>query len=133
MLNIEQINNMAATISGELGKQPATDAIKRAQTASDYLLFCISRIITETEHKENTLTVLERSNGFYSGYEYVNERFEQVFNTNVSSLLFSFIKHYTDIGYSIKMLDKSQESDFMDGRSVFAQPEAASDIHKTTA
>ena len=57
------------------------------------------------------LIVLERKNGWYGGYE-------QLFNTK-SSCLFDDIKFYTDKGYTVKCLDKTQEYEFMKGRTTF--------------
>ena len=63
------------------------------------------------------LIILERSNGWYGGYEKTEDGYEQLFNTNVQCL-FMDIKDYTDKGYSIKCLDKTQEKSFMEGRTI---------------
>ena len=62
-----------------------------------------------------TLLVLERQNGWYGGYEYINNRWDQLFNTNDRGL-FCSIKYYTDKGYTVTCLDRSQEEDFMRNR-----------------
>ena len=58
------------------------------------------------------LVVLERENGWYGGYIIENGRYNQVFNTDKTMLFFS-IKHYTDNGYTIVCMDKSDEKLFM--------------------
>lgn len=61
------------------------------------------------------LILLERSNGWYGGYESVDGEYVQLFNTD-SALLFLQMKRYTDKGYRVKCLDKTKEKEFMDGR-----------------
>lgn len=65
---------------------------------------------------ERELIILEGSNGWYGGYEKTKNGYDQLFNTN-AELLFCFIKNYTDKGYIIRCLDKSQEESFMIGRN----------------
>lgn len=62
------------------------------------------------------LVVLERKNGWYGGYEKKKNGYEQLFNTN-AHCLFTDIKLYTDKGYKVVCLDKSQEDEFMQGRT----------------
>lgn len=57
------------------------------------------------------LIILERTNGWYGGY--INN--SQVFNTEAIGL-FDSIKYYTDEGYKVICLDKTQEENFMQGR-----------------
>ena len=64
------------------------------------------------------LIILERSNGWYGGYEKTKGGYQQEFNTS-AGLLFYVIKDYTDKGYSIKCLDKTQEKSFLEGRETF--------------
>lgn len=64
------------------------------------------------------IVILERKNGWYGGYEQRNGKYEQVFSADARGLFFS-IKYYTDKGYSIKCLDKTQEAEFMKGRKTF--------------
>lgn len=64
------------------------------------------------------LIILERKNGWYGGYEKTKNGYEQLFNTK-SSCLFDDIKFYTDKGYTVKCLDKTQEYEFMKGRTTF--------------
>ena len=64
------------------------------------------------------LVVLERKNGWYGGYEKTKNGYEQLFNTD-KNLLFCSIKIYTDNGYTVKCLDKTQEEKFMQGRTTF--------------
>lgn len=67
----------------------------------------------ETPPKVNKeLIILERSNGWYGGYEKTKNGYEQLFNTS-SHCLFMDIKDYTDKGYTIRCVDKSQEETFM--------------------
>ena len=61
------------------------------------------------------LVILERKNGFYGGYIIKNNRYELVFNTDKTMLFFS-IKSYTDKGYTVVCLDKSDEKLFMRNR-----------------
>ena len=70
------------------------------------------------QETEKELVVLERKNGWYGGYEQRNGEYEQVFNTD-KSLLFWSIKNYTDKGYTVKCLDKTQEESFMHNRKIF--------------
>ena len=69
---------------------------------------------------KKTLIVLERSNGWYGGYEKRGNSITQVFNTYAQSL-FSDIKGYTDKGYSVVCIDKSHEHEFMQGRATFEE------------
>jgi len=64
------------------------------------------------------LVVLERKNGWYGGYEKTKNGYEQLFNTD-KNLLFCSIKIYTDKGYTVKCLDKTQEEKFMQSRTTF--------------
>lgn len=66
------------------------------------------------------LILLERSNGWYGGYEKRGNGYELLFNTDAKLLFFS-IKNYTDSGYTVKCLDKLQEIAFMDGRLTLEQ------------
>lgn len=61
------------------------------------------------------LIVLERKNGWYGGYEKTKSGYEQLFNTN-HHCLFDDIKFYTDKGYTVKCLDRTQEDELMQGR-----------------
>ena len=61
------------------------------------------------------LIILERKNGWYGGYEKNQNGYTQLFNTD-KHLLFTDIKRYTDKGYKIKCLDKTQEDEFMKDR-----------------
>lgn len=61
------------------------------------------------------LILLERKNGWYGGYEKTKDGYEQLFNTNAYCLFFD-IKIYTDKGYIVKCLDKTQEDEFMKDR-----------------
>lgn len=65
--------------------------------------------------KKKELVVLERTNGWYGGYEKRGRQYEQVFNTN-DRCLFMDIKFYADKGYNIICLDKTQEAEFMKSR-----------------
>ena len=71
----------------------------------------------DNHNMSKTLIILERSNGWYGGYEKRNKTCEQVFNTNCN-LLFHLIKSYTDQGYKIVCIDKSHENEFMKDRPV---------------
>ena len=62
------------------------------------------------------LIILERKNGWYGGYEKTKNGYEQLFNAD-KGLLFCSIKIYTDKGYKIVCLDKTQEDEFMKGRT----------------
>ena len=62
------------------------------------------------------LIVLERKNGWYGGYEKTKDGYEQLFNTDKNLLFFS-IKQHTDKGYKVICLDKTQEDEFMKGRT----------------
>ena len=64
------------------------------------------------------LIILERKNGWYGGYEKTKNGYEQLFNTS-AHCLFMDIKHYTDKGYKIICLDKTQENEFMKDRTTF--------------
>lgn len=66
------------------------------------------------------LIILERKNGWYGGYEKTKNGYEQLFNTS-SRCLFTDIKLYTDKGYIIKCLDKTQEEEFMKDRITFEE------------
>lgn len=66
------------------------------------------------------LIILERKNGWYGGYEKTKNGYDQVFNTN-DKCLFIDMKLYTDKGYKIKCLDKTQEDEFMQGRTTFEE------------
>lgn len=63
-----------------------------------------------------TLVVLERNNGWYGGYEKTKNGCEQLFNTD-KNLLFWSVKKFTDKGYKLILLDKSQEDEFMKNRT----------------
>lgn len=67
------------------------------------------------------LIVLERKNGWYGGYEKTKDGYEQIFNTD-KDMLFWAIKHYaTDKGYKVVCLDKTQEDEFMKGRTTIEE------------
>lgn len=68
--------------------------------------------------KKKELVILERTNGWYGGYEKRSGKYEQMFNTDKHCLFFD-IKIYTDKGYNIVCLDKTQEAEFMKGRTTF--------------
>ena len=65
--------------------------------------------------EEKTLTILERTNGWYGGYESTPDGPEQMFNTT-ADLLFDSLKRYADEGYRLVFLDRTQEADFMRDR-----------------
>ncbi len=69
---------------------------------------------------EKKLAILERNNGWYGGYVKRNGQYAQVFNTRKEDLFFS-IKCYTDKGYAIDCLDKSQEENFIKDRMTMEQ------------
>ena len=62
-----------------------------------------------------SLIILERKNGWYGGYEKNKNGYTQLFNTDKHCLFIS-IKYYTDKGYKVKCLDKTQEDEFMKDR-----------------
>lgn len=61
---------------------------------------------------------MKEKNGWYGGYEKTKNGYEQLFNTD-KGLLFWSIKNYTDKGYKIVCLDKTQEEEFMKSRTTF--------------
>lgn len=60
------------------------------------------------------LVVLERSSGEYNGYVLYNNQYVSLFDSS-PECLFAAIKKYTDKGYTVKCLDKSNTADFMMG------------------
>lgn len=82
----------------------------------NHLSQCLDNIPASILSEPPTLIVLERSNGWFGGYELIDGKYEQQFNTRDHSL-FNSIKPFTDKGYIVKMLDKSQENDFMKNRT----------------
>lgn len=82
----------------------------------------LGRILMDTRRKlkqrgNAELIVLERSNGWYGGYEQNEDgTFCQVFNTD-ARLLFMSIRCYTDKGYTVKCLGKESEEEFMAKRT----------------
>lgn len=75
-----------------------------------------SLLVPMEQEDIKTLFVLERSNGYYGGYEFRDGEYALLFNTD-KELLFNSIKNYTDKGYSIICLDKTKEAEFMEGRT----------------
>ena len=63
------------------------------------------------ENKE--MVILERSNGFYGGYETAGDGYELQFNTMDASTLFSAIQHGLKRGCTLRLLDSSHEEEFM--------------------
>ena len=82
----------------------------------------LGRILMDTRRKlkqrgNAKLIVLERSNGWYGGYEQNEDgTFCQVFNTDARQLFMS-IRCYTDKGYTVKCLGKESEEEFMTKRT----------------
>lgn len=66
------------------------------------------------------LIVLERTNGWYGGYEIENGEYVQLFNTDAKTL-FGSIKFYTDRGYSVTCVGKEQEDTIMKGKITLEQ------------
>lgn len=63
------------------------------------------------ENKE--MVILERSNGFYGGYETARDGYELQFNTMNIGTLFSAIQHGLKRGCTLRLLDRSHEEEFM--------------------
>ena len=62
------------------------------------------------------MVILERSNGFYGGYEKTDTGYEQKFNVKAS--LFIKINQAINQGYHLTFLDRSHEEEFMKDRTV---------------
>lgn len=80
------------------------------------ILMDVREYLRKEMEQTKALIVLERSNGMYGGYEMRNGRYVQLFNFS-AELLFMSVKSYTDKGYTVKCLDKTDEAEFMKNRT----------------
>lgn len=69
---------------------------------------------------DKTLVVLERSNGYYSGYiksEDSMRGYKPVFNASEHSLFLAMLNYYND-GCKIELLGKDKEKEFIKNNSL---------------
>lgn len=107
---LEEGNNWNDRIWGVVWE----NGVKKGSNLLGQILMLVRQRLQE---QKKELVILERSNGWYGGYEQNEDgSFCQVFNTD-ANLLFMSIRCYTNKGYTVKCLGKESEEEFMAKRT----------------